>query len=258
MTRWPWCAAIRAAHLADRAEAEDRDRTAVGDRRRTRPPATRSEARRRGTGTGRRRALGDLDRPELRLRHAQELGLTAGHLAVELRVAEQRRTGAGVAVLGRLALREQVLIAHPAVPAGDVEGDHDPVAGGDVGDLRSDLLDDAHRLVTEHVAGVEVRPEHRVEMEVGAAETGRGDADDRIRRASRSSGPGRSSTRTSSFPCQVSAFISAFLRLSSPWAYPRACERIRARRFRRNRRAGSPRPARGTARAPRAGPPRDR
>ncbi len=31
---------------------------------------------------------------------------------------------------------------------------------------RSDLLDDPHRLVSEHVAGVEERGQHRVEMKV--------------------------------------------------------------------------------------------
>ena len=52
------------------------------------------------------RALGHLDRAELGLRYAQVLGLAARHLAVELRVAEERGAGAGVAVLRRLALRE--------------------------------------------------------------------------------------------------------------------------------------------------------
>jgi hypothetical protein len=51
--------------------------------------------------------------------------------------------------LGRLTLREELPLAHPAVPAGDIEGDHDAVAGLDVGDLGADLLDDAHRLVAE-------------------------------------------------------------------------------------------------------------
>ena len=79
------------AHVADRAEAEDRDRAAVGDVR------VLDRLPRGGQDVGEvdeavvRRALGHLDRPVLGLRHAQELGLAAGHLAVELRVAEQRR-----------------------------------------------------------------------------------------------------------------------------------------------------------------------
>ena len=77
------------------------------------------------------RPVGDLDRPVLRLRDAQELRLAAGDLAVELGVAEQRGAHPLVADLGRLALRLQPVAAHPAVPAGDVEGDHDAVADRD-------------------------------------------------------------------------------------------------------------------------------
>ena len=79
-----------------------------------------------------RRALGDLDRPVLRLRHAQELRLAARHLPVELGVAEQRGAHALVADLRRLALRLQAVLAHPAVPAGDVERDHHAVADREV------------------------------------------------------------------------------------------------------------------------------
>ena len=103
------------------------------------------------------RAFGDLDRAELRLRDAQELGLAARDLAVELGVAEQRRARAVLVDLRGLALRHQALVAHAAVPAGDVERDHDAVAGLDVRHLGADLLDDAHRLVAEDVALVDVR-----------------------------------------------------------------------------------------------------
>ena len=71
---------------------------------------------------------GDDDRPEVGVRHPHQLGLTAGHLAVERGVAEEARALALVAVLGRLALGEQPSGAHPAGAAGDVEGHHDPVA----------------------------------------------------------------------------------------------------------------------------------
>ena len=53
------------------------------------------------------RALGHLDRPVLRLRHPQVLGLAAGHLAVQLGVAEQRGARALLAHLRGLALRLQ-------------------------------------------------------------------------------------------------------------------------------------------------------
>ena len=52
----------------------------------------------------------------------------------------------------------------------------------DVGDLGADLLDDAHRLVAEDVALVHERAEHLVEVQVGAADAARGDADDRVGR----------------------------------------------------------------------------
>ena len=47
-------------------------------------------------------------------------------------------------------------------------------------DLGADLLDDAHRLVAEDVALVDERAEHLVEVQVRAAQAGRGDADDRV------------------------------------------------------------------------------
>jgi hypothetical protein len=64
--------------------------------------------------------------------------------------------------LSRLALREQALVTHEAVPAGDVERDHHSVTGLDLLHLGADLLDDAHRLVAEDVAFTDERPEHLV------------------------------------------------------------------------------------------------
>jgi len=127
-------------------------------------------------------ALRHLDRPELGLRHAQVLGLAARNLSVHLRVAEERSALVVLMDLGRLTLGEVLPLAHPAVPAGDVEGDDDAVAGLDLGDLGADLLDDPHRLVAEDVALVDEHAEHLVEVQVGAADRGRGDADDRVGR----------------------------------------------------------------------------
>jgi hypothetical protein len=127
-----------------------------------------------------RDALGHLDRPELRLRHPQVLGLAARHRSVHVGVAEQRRTFAVLGVLRGLALREQAARAHPAVTARDVERHHDAVADLQVARLGADLLDDAHGLVAQHVAGVQVRAEDLVEVQVGPADRGRGDLDDRV------------------------------------------------------------------------------
>src|SRR5690606_10024233 len=82
--------------------------------------------------------------------------------------------------LGRLALGVQTPLAHPAPAAGDVERHHDAVAGAQPVDVRADLLDDAHELVTEHVPAVEVGAQHAVEVQVGAADGGGGDADHRV------------------------------------------------------------------------------
>jgi hypothetical protein len=116
----------------------------------------------------------------VRLRHPQVLGLPARHLAVHLGVAEQRGAFFFLAVLGGLALGEELAVAHPAVAAGDVEGDHDPVAGLDVGHLGANLLDDPHRLVAEDVALFHEGREDLVEVEVGAADRRGGDPDDRV------------------------------------------------------------------------------
>ena len=80
--------------------------------------------------------------------------------------------------------------AHEAVPAGDVERDDNPVPHGDVGDLRTDLLHDAHRLVAQDVAGFHVRAQHLIQVQIGSTDRRRGDLDDGIRRDSRSAGPG--------------------------------------------------------------------
>ena len=113
---------------------------------------------------------------------AQELGLATRDLTVELRVAQEAATGAVLAVLGRLALAVELLVAHPARTAGDVEGDDDAVADRHLGDLGADLLDDAHRLVPDDVAGLHERGQRLVQVQVRAAESGRGDANDDVRR----------------------------------------------------------------------------
>jgi hypothetical protein len=118
----------------------------------------------------------------LRLRHAQELGLPAGYLAIELRVSEQRRAHALLAHLRGLTLGLQALVAHVAVAAGHLERDHHAVAGRDLGDLAAHLLDDAYRLVPQHVALSHERAHHLVEVQVRAADRRRGDANDRVRR----------------------------------------------------------------------------
>ncbi len=124
--------------------------------------------------------LGHLDVGVLGLGHPQIFGLPAGHLAVELGVAEQRGARALIAVLRGLALALQALAAHEAVPAADVERDHHAIADFEVVDLTSDFLDDAHGLVAEDVARTHERAEHLVQMQIRPTDVGARDADDRV------------------------------------------------------------------------------
>ena len=112
---------------------------------------------------------------ELRLRHPKVLGLPARNLAVELGVAEQRGAHALVADLRRLALRVELLVAHVATAARDLERDDDPVTDRQIGHARDRPRDDAHRLVAQDVAGFMNGAEHFVEMQVGSADVGGGD-----------------------------------------------------------------------------------
>ena len=140
--------------------------------------------------------------------HAQHLGLAAGHLAVELAVAEQARAGAGVAVLGGLALAEQLAVAHPARAAADVERHDDAVADLQRLDGRADLAHDAHRLVADDVARRHERRQRVVEVQVGAAQPGRRDVHDDVGRLLARPRPGTSMTCMSCLPCHVTAFMA--------------------------------------------------
>ena len=54
--------------------------------------------------------------------------------------------------------------------------------GLDVLDLAAHLLHHSHGLVAQDVALVDEGAEHLVEVQIGAADAGRGDANDRVRR----------------------------------------------------------------------------
>src|ERR687897_1650247 len=96
------------------------------------------------------------------LGHSQVLGLSARDGAVDVGVTEEARPPAAsqevhglgeLALIARgLALGVEFLVAEVAVPARDVEGDHDAIAGRDVLDFGADLLDYAHRLVPRYVS----------------------------------------------------------------------------------------------------------
>src|ERR1044071_7520268 len=117
---------------------------------------------------------------ELSLRDAQQFGLAAGDLAVELGVTEQRRAHALVTHLGRLALGVQLAVAHMTVAAGDLERDDDAVTRSQIARLAADFPDDAHRFVPEDVPGFHEWTQYLVEVEVRTADIGRRDLDNGI------------------------------------------------------------------------------
>src|SRR3954467_381514 len=129
----------------------------------------------------------DLDRADVGERHARVLGLAAGVAAGEVRVAEDagRRVAehllrqARVRV-GVLAQRVELIPAVPAVAARDREGDDDAVADLQAGHITAGLDDLAHELVAEDVALLHRRDVPVVEVQVGAADRGRADLDDRV------------------------------------------------------------------------------
>lgn len=86
------------------------------------------------------------------MRDGEILRLTAEHLPVELGVSEQRSAHAVFTDLRGVALGLQALGAHEARFTSDLEGDHHPVTGPQVGDAGADFFHDAHGLVAHDVA----------------------------------------------------------------------------------------------------------
>ena len=107
--------------------------------------------------------------------HVAEAEQAGGRLAHRL----ARHLSIGI---GAVAAGEQTLLAEPALAAADREGDNDPVADLEVGDLRAELDHLAHILVTEYVAALHGRLIAVEEMQVGAADRAGGDFDDRVAR----------------------------------------------------------------------------
>ena len=101
---------------------------------------------------------------ELCLRHTEILCLAPRHRSVELRVAEERRAHALFFHAGRRTLGHESVVAELTCAAGDLEGDDDAVPDPEVAGVRTDLLDDTHRLMAEDVAGVHERAEYFVEV----------------------------------------------------------------------------------------------
>src|SRR5262245_29775870 len=87
--------------------------------------------------------------------------------------------GIGVAVV---AQRMKIVRAEKAPAAGDGKGDDNAVAGPEVLDGGADLDDLPHELVAEDVSMLHSRDEAVVQVQVGAANGGRRDANDGVAR----------------------------------------------------------------------------
>jgi hypothetical protein len=132
-------------------------------------------------------AVRDLDGPDVGERHARELGLPARVAAQHVRVAEDARRRVAPHLLGHprvgvrvLAQREELLRAHVAGATRDRERHDHAVADLEVLHRGPDLDDLAHELVAQDVALLHRRHEAVVEVEIRAADRGRGDADDGV------------------------------------------------------------------------------
>jgi hypothetical protein len=169
-------------HVADRAKTENDDRAAVRNGRiLNRLPGGRQHVGQIDKAVV-GRAFRNLDWQGVPERHTQILGLSARHLAVELRVAEQSSTHALLTYLCRLTLRVQALRAHKTGATRDVERHHDPVTIAQRGHLGPRRFDDAYRLMPKHVALTHERPKHFVQMQVRSANTTRRHPHDHVSR----------------------------------------------------------------------------
>src|ERR671911_1507203 len=118
------------------------------------------------------------------LGHSQVLGLSARDGAVDVGVTEEARPPAAsqevhglgeLALIARvLALGIQFLVAEVAVPAGDVEGDHDAVTWRDLLHVGADLLDYTYRLQPGDVAPAHQAAEARATGDIPGADRGTG------------------------------------------------------------------------------------
>lgn len=170
------------AHVADRPQAEHRDATALGNVGVGDGLPRRGQYVRQVDESRIRRSLRHFDVGELRLRDSQVFGLAARHLAVQFRIPEQRCAFTVVAHLRGLALRIELLVAHVAVPTGDLERNDDAVTDRQPVDVAADLANDAHGFVPENVTLVHERSEHLVQVQIRSADVGRGDFDDGVGR----------------------------------------------------------------------------
>ena len=167
-------------HVSDRSESEHSDSSAVWHR------GVLHGLPGRGQHIGQVNeavvggSVGNLDVRELSLWDAQVFGLAARDLAVQLGETKQGCAHALVSHLGCLTLCVKGLLAHVAVPAGDLERDDDAVTDREVADLGPDFLHNPHRFVAHDVTGVHERGQRLIQVQVRTADVRAGDLDDRV------------------------------------------------------------------------------
>ncbi|MNV47153.1 hypothetical protein D3C71_1390120 [compost metagenome] len=195
----PQQAATRRTHQPDRAGTEDRHR------------GTRFDAciecglvtGRQDVGEEQHLLIGErirnAQRPDVGLGHAHELRLPTRYTAIQMAVAEQgrRRTDAllvhrrALAGVGGLAGRELGKPTMETLTTRNHERNHHAVARAQIHHARAHLLHYAHELMTEHVAGMQIRDLAAVQMQVRAADRRGGDTqDDVVRGGQRGIGHG--------------------------------------------------------------------
>ena len=134
--------------------------------------------------------VGDHDRADIGIGHADIFRLTAPVAAGHVRISEQRRHGVTVELgrhillfcrIGIFAGRELLDLAMEAAAAADGEGHHDALAFLERA-VAAGFDHAAHEFMAQHVAGKYAGNNPVVKVEVAAADRGGGNLDDRITR----------------------------------------------------------------------------
>jgi hypothetical protein len=133
-----------------------------------------------------RNIVGKLEKVDVAVGHASELGLAASKATREVRVSEHACGPAAVhgvlnsVRIGALALRRLFLVAVIALPAGDLEGCDHTVTLLQILDTRSHLVHDTAELVAQDVALLQLNNSAMVKVQVAAADGAAGDLEDDI------------------------------------------------------------------------------
>src|SRR5690606_27238492 len=139
----------------------------------------------RGEGVGQHHRVLDVDvvrdhhRPDVGERHAHVLGLATVIAARSVGIAVEAAHRAGLRV-GVLPVAIQLLLAIEAAAAEDVERPQDPTTDLEVLHRGAELLHHPDEYMADDLPNPGVRHQTVVDVDVGTADAGPGDADDRV------------------------------------------------------------------------------